>query len=330
MELFRDVYCALNGNAPQPVDGPYTSLYVKVTDICQAKCPFCTFANKNNGFQFDIKKFEKVLSLLSKHVTVTKVSFTVGEPSFAPGLVRECVQIVKSFNKDTFTVVNTNGYGLLEIAAIKDLDNIAISRHHFNDIENQKIFGTKLVPMANYLWSMANDKMHLSCTMIKGKVHDYKSITNYLEWASAVGIHDVGFVSLMPTNDFCLKHFVEFPDDKLFNERLVKNKVWSNDDICRCANYLFLPKRGKKVVKLYTRFRCKPTTDSKSNLVFDGQNLRTNFNGSIIRRKDMENNVEETIKKQLDNSGFDYAVAIATKAEVEAGAACGQLAIITE
>lgn len=36
------------------------------------------------------------------------------------------------------------------------------------------------------------------------------------------------------------------------------------------------------------------------------------------------------IKDELENSGYDYAVAIATKAEVEAGAACGQLSIIIE
>ena len=38
----------------------------------------------------------------------------------------------------------------------------------------------------------------------------------------------------------------------------------------------------------------------------------------------------EVIKKQLEEAGFEYAVAVATKAEIEAGAACGQLAIITE
>jgi len=36
----------------------------------------------------------------------------------------------------------------------------------------------------------------------------------------------------------------------------------------------------------------------------------------------------ENIQKQLKEAGFDSAVAIATKAEVEAGAACGQLAIV--
>ncbi len=38
----------------------------------------------------------------------------------------------------------------------------------------------------------------------------------------------------------------------------------------------------------------------------------------------------ETITAQLEDSGYDYAVAIATQAEIEAGAACGQLAVIVE
>lgn len=38
----------------------------------------------------------------------------------------------------------------------------------------------------------------------------------------------------------------------------------------------------------------------------------------------------EKIVDQLEEAGYDYAVAIATKAEVEAGAACGQLSIIVE
>lgn len=40
--------------------------------------------------------------------------------------------------------------------------------------------------------------------------------------------------------------------------------------------------------------------------------------------------MNETIKKELEEAGFDYAVAIATKSEVENGSACGQLSIITE
>lgn len=38
----------------------------------------------------------------------------------------------------------------------------------------------------------------------------------------------------------------------------------------------------------------------------------------------------EKIKDLLESMGYDYAVAIATQSEIENGAACGQLAIITE
>lgn len=34
------------------------------------------------------------------------------------------------------------------------------------------------------------------------------------------------------------------------------------------------------------------------------------------------------IKEQLEAAGYEHAVAIATRAEVEAGAACGMLAMI--
>lgn len=36
------------------------------------------------------------------------------------------------------------------------------------------------------------------------------------------------------------------------------------------------------------------------------------------------------IKNILEKMGYDYAVAIATQSEIENGAACGQLAIISE
>ena len=40
--------------------------------------------------------------------------------------------------------------------------------------------------------------------------------------------------------------------------------------------------------------------------------------------------MEDMIKQQLEEAGYDYAVAVATRAEIETGAVCGQLAIISE
>lgn len=38
----------------------------------------------------------------------------------------------------------------------------------------------------------------------------------------------------------------------------------------------------------------------------------------------------EKIIQELENAGYDFAIAIATQAEIKNGAACGQLSIITE
>lgn len=40
--------------------------------------------------------------------------------------------------------------------------------------------------------------------------------------------------------------------------------------------------------------------------------------------------MNEVIIEQLEKEGYNFAIAIATEAEVESGAACGQLSIITE
>lgn len=40
--------------------------------------------------------------------------------------------------------------------------------------------------------------------------------------------------------------------------------------------------------------------------------------------------VTDQIKNELKEAGYDYGVAIATQAEIKAGAACGQLSIITD
>jgi len=38
----------------------------------------------------------------------------------------------------------------------------------------------------------------------------------------------------------------------------------------------------------------------------------------------------EQIKQELEAAGFDFAVAVATQAEIAVGAACGQMALIMD
>ena len=38
----------------------------------------------------------------------------------------------------------------------------------------------------------------------------------------------------------------------------------------------------------------------------------------------------DAIKQKLEEAGYDFAVAVATQAEIDAKAACGQLAMVEE
>lgn len=52
--------------------------------------------------------------------------------------------------------------------------------------------------------------------------------------------------------------------------------------------------------------------------------------GPRTMKDDTNKDTTESIKDRLDEAGYDYAVAVATEAEIENGAACGQLSVITD
>jgi hypothetical protein len=125
--------------------------------------------------------------------------------------------------------------------------------------------------------------VHLSCNIIKGYIDTKQKILRYLEYAASVGVYDVGFVGLMDVNEYATHHLVDFGKINLESPSLIRNKDWRmKGNACKCSNYLYIPKEGTKIVSIYYRHRCKHNVDMKSNVVFDGENLRHNFNGQLI------------------------------------------------
>ncbi len=86
----------------------------------------------------------------------------------------------------------------------------------------------------------------------------------------------------MKVNDFCTKHHVDFNDIEFKDPSIVCNKEWTYSDICRCKNFIYLPEEGTKVVKFYSRYRCRNDAEAESNYVFDDGYLKDNFSGKII------------------------------------------------
>lgn len=279
--------CTLNGQEPQPIETPYINLYIQLKG-CNAKCKFCTFRECANDFNF--KKFKEVLSELKKSVPINKVSITGGEPTFDLKRLYEIADIVKHKVPDCFFVVNTNGYQLLDLYKYGNsrmFDSISLSRHHYDDKENNEILGFESVSkreleIIQKVWWQQKDKLHLSCNLINGYIDSPKKVYKYLEFAGKVKINDVGFVSLMKINYFCENNFVDFSDLKLKHKRLFKTKEWKFMDSCKCNNYLYIPNDiNSDVVKVY--YRCFMMRSEVCNsLVFDGENLKIGFDGLTL------------------------------------------------
>lgn len=279
----RGYYCQLNDCLPSCVDEPYINLYIKMSG-CNARCEFCNDDCVTKPF--DLNKLCEIMREIKSKVKIRKISFTGGEPTLNIQLLEIIFNIVKQSSPDSFTVINTNGFnlkGIFESSLLRYINSVSLSRHHYKDELNQEITGVKSVATKNTIIELGDNcsKIHLSCNLIKNYIDNAEEIRHYLENANLLGIHDIGFVSLMGLNDYCKENYV---DSKIIDEvkGIIKTKEWKYKDCCECSNYFYLPDNYKNgVLSIYHR-HAKSPMDFVSMLMFDGEFLREGFNGKVI------------------------------------------------
>ena len=292
MEIFgkdikiRSHYCKFYQDEERKIEQPYVMMYVKFKG-CNANCLFCEY--KSDALKFNEEKYFEIINELKEKIWIKKISFSGGEPTLQLDTLKRVMRKTRLLSPETFMVVNTNGVNLKEVfedrSFVSVVDNFAISRHHWDDDKNNDIFGTETISSEDILSLRKNIRrkkiFHMSCDLIKGYIDSKEEVINFLEYANHMKIKSIGFVSLMPINDFCKQHFVDFNDLDLLNENFRKTQQWTYEDICRCSNYIYIPKDYKRIINVYTKNTYKPF-DVDINLSFDGENLRNGFNGDII------------------------------------------------
>jgi molybdenum cofactor biosynthesis enzyme MoaA len=287
MELFgkeislRTHYCQLYDNEPQEIKEPYINLYVRFKG-CNASCKFCEF--QNDAAFFDELKFAIVLKGLKEKIRINKIAFTGGEPTLDYKKFRKVVDIAAQICPNSFFVLNSNGYHLNKVLTDDiRMDNISLSRHHYIDKINNEILGFNSIS-ANEIkkWNEEiPDMIHLSCNLIKGYIDSKARAYAYLEKARKIGANSVGFISLMPINQYCLDQFIDFRDMNLQSKRFNQVKTLKYKDMCVCHNYFYIPKKFENIIRVYTKNTCKPS-DIHESLVFDGHNLKAGYGNDII------------------------------------------------
>lgn len=283
---FKHTTCRNKNGERYSLENNQISLYVVLTRKCNTQCKFCEFREGKSNINTEL--FNRRLEELREVSDIGTIHFTGGEPTLEIEKLKTLCKIIKKQDSSIITSVNTNGTKLKELENIEELDNIALSRHSISDEENKEVFGSSLVPSADYIKNFKDkEKIHLSCNLIRGYIDSSEKIIQYLEFAASLGINDIGLVSLMKVNKYCSDKFIDFSNIELPNkDKLIKTRCYSNisettkKECCRCENYLYRAS-NLKLVSMYHRYAIK-NTEIADYLVYEDNHIKQGFSGEII------------------------------------------------
>lgn len=274
------------------IEGEYKfNLYIKITDYCNAKCQFCS----NQGIMpdkesIDLNKLELVLKELRDKKLLSRISITGGEPLLYIDRLNRVLNKIFEIIPNAFVTINTNGVNfdkIKELETLSKLEGIHISRHHYDDQTNDKQFGVKtatLEEIKKLHENVSNKRLiRLNCLLIRGLIDSQGEVKKYLEASSKIGVFRVGFVSLMPTNKYCIENHINFNSifRNLDSDFFTANHFYDSD-ICECSNGIYLGQNGK-LVEYYARMTKNLNCDYMRQFVYTPQNeLLVGFNKKKI------------------------------------------------
>lgn len=263
------------------------------TGQCNADCPFCVAGpDKVKGF-LDINRLEKTLRGLNEQDIIRGISLTGGEPTLDMGLLNETVNLIFDvFGENMEICINTNGSGIADFDKIEKLhmiESVHLSRHHYDEDINRKLFGgSEAVPSNALLKEVITntpykDLFVLNCLLMKDYIGNAEGFHRFMDFAIEEGARNASFITLMPVNSFAKAQFIKYddvirPDD----ERIVFTKKYFDRDYCRCQDGIYVSQNGD-ICEFYGRETLFGTGDYIRGFVYGADNhLRTGFRGEPI------------------------------------------------
>ncbi|MDH6392202.1 molybdenum cofactor biosynthesis enzyme MoaA [Parabacteroides sp. PFB2-12] len=263
---------------------PCVNLFVKVTNGCNAHCAFCSNANQPITTGFDIDKLFRVIDeALQKELVINRINITGGEPSCVPNRVEQILSRMDERRyQDIHVHLNTNGL----LAQSQELmrhprwDSISVSLHHYDPKKLSEIYSTRVSSQALCFEGIDMMKVNASCNLIQGYIDSTGEAHRMMDFCLEKGFTRLGFVGLMPINEYSRSRFVSLDELKL-NEishcYFTESKNRGAD--CKCSNYMY--NKNLRVLDIYMRHYANPLY-CDSSLMFDGQHLRQGFHDDSI------------------------------------------------
>ena len=263
---------------------PSVNIFVKVTNGCNARCAFCSNAGAKRVSGFNLDKLRAVIEAsLEAGLIVNRLNITGGEPSLVPARVEAILKMMETEAFQNIHVhLNTNGLTreAQSLMKLDRLDSTSVSLHHYDHRALSEIYGMDIPEDALLFEGIDMMRVNASCNLIKGYIDDTEEAHRMMDFCLDKGFTRLGFVGLMPVNDYCRKHLVSL--DELHLEDVphcyfTESKNRGKD--CRCSNYLY--NKDAKLLDIYMRHYCNPQY-CESSLLFDGEHLRQGFHKDNI------------------------------------------------
>lgn len=197
---------------------------------CNANCDFCFAASKPSKTTLAkyLVNLAKTLENLPKEFY--QISITGGEPGISPWL-NPVLELISDYReKYTNILLTTNGTNLLENKDIiaTAVDHINISRHHYNQIENKKIFKGSYNITDDYLEQCVDEfgklgiDVSVNCVVNDSTTKGF--IDAFINYSKNIGFAAIRFRKENGTND-------PVPVEKEFEQYKV---VWNGEcPVCK-------------------------------------------------------------------------------------------------
>ena len=278
----KNELCTTNLKEPK-IGRAKLRLYIKLTDSCNAQCMFCANATSCDYGQIDLNKLEYVIRYLYSLDRLHGISITGGEPLLEYKKLFQLLDLIYSIDPNMEVQINTNGINLLQLLNypnVNNLESIHISRHHYDDETNNKIFRSNQVATAkdiiNFQEQLEDKKIvNINTIVMKDYISNLEEIKRMLDHVGELGVYKNGFVSLMKCNPYAEQQFINFND--IFNNldgSFFKGHHFYSREYCECLDGIYLTKYNK-LVEFYARMVKDCACQYTTQLVYTSDNRVT-------------------------------------------------------
>lgn len=168
---------------------------------CNAKCAFCFNHGKHKSaecsdFDFILELWEQLKNLPKQFY---QISITGNEPMLSPLIVYVMSVCKRMKQRYTNILLTTNGTNLLNSPQmiIDGVHHINVSRHHYDETENKRIFGgtynvtdEELAEIVD-VYSRQGVDVSLNCVINDSTTEDF--VNAYIDFAKRIGAYAVRF-----------------------------------------------------------------------------------------------------------------------------------------